>query len=304
MAKAKGEKLNRRVAFRIYEQANLFYRKIDQNGQMQMPESFDELLSSFNSSTTAVPGPHSMKDASLPDSQSLENDTLNVNISASGIAFTSQDSLQTGDYLMLRILLLSSMTAVLTCCKVVYCKPSNPYENNRYPYLIGAQFVNLTAEDTALLNAHIDRNKKQQWAVNGALLSLALFVLAMPDTAFGLLLGLVHHILEVVLHVLHLIFEYAEYNLDHVIEHAFHTDTHTTQVIVFYILITVGLIGLYFILRVVPRNCRRAGNNLIAFWCRKKASCLYYWGQQALVDRLKIIGVGVIAVAGYAYFGM
>ncbi|OAH99138.1 hypothetical protein A1353_21230 [Methylomonas methanica] len=297
MAKVNGEKLNRRVAFRIYEQANLFYRKIDQDRHMQVPENFDALLS--NSDLSDAAAPHA-----LPDSQSRENDTLNVNISASGIAFTSKDPLQAGDYLMLRILLLSSMTAIMTCCKVVYCKPSNPYENDRYPYLIGAQFINLTPEDTALLSKHIDRNKKQQWAVNGVLLSLALFVLAMPDAAFGLLMGLVHHIIEVVLHVIHLIFEYAEYSLDHVIEHAFHTDTHTTQVIVFYILCTVGLVGLYFLWRIVPRNCRRAGNSLIAFWCRKKASCLYFWGQQALVDKIKIVGIGVIAVTGYAYFGM
>ncbi|QBC29658.1 PilZ domain-containing protein [Methylomonas sp. LW13] len=297
MAKVNGKKLNRRVAFRIHEQANLFYRKLDHDGQMQAPENFHDLLGNSNPPDTVSP-------QALPDSQSQENDTLNVNISASGIAFTAQEPLQTGDYLMLRILLLSSMTAIMTCCKVVYCKPSNPYESDRYPYLIGAQFVNLTPEDTALLNKHIDKTKTQQRAVNGLLLSLALLILAMPDAAFGLLMGLIHHVLEVVLHVAHLMFEYAEYNLDHVIEHAFHTDTHTTQVIVFYILCTLGLVGLYFLWRVIPRNCRRAGNSLIAFWCRKKASCLYFWSQQALVDKIKIVGIGVIAVSGYAYFGM
>ncbi|CAD6872111.1 PilZ domain-containing protein [Methylomonas fluvii] len=297
MAKVNSKKLNRRVAFRIYEHANLFYRKIDQNRHGQALENFDSLLGNLDLSDAATPH-------ALPDSQSEENDTLNVNISASGIAFTSKDSLQAGDYLMLRILLLSSMTAITTCCQVVHCKPSNPYENDRYPYLIGAQFVNLTPEDTALLNKHIDKTKKQQRAVNGLLLSLALLVLAMPDAAFGLLMGLIHHVFEVVLHFIHLIFESAEYNLDHVIEHAFHTDTHTTQVIVFYILCALGLTGLYFVWRIVPHNCRRAGNGLIAFWCRKKASCLYFWSQQALVDKIKIVGIGVIAVSGYAYFGM
>ncbi|WP_165917825.1 MULTISPECIES: PilZ domain-containing protein [Methylomonas] len=297
MAKVNGKKLNRRVAFRIYEQANLFYRKLDHDGQLQAPENFDDLLSNVNPPDTVSP-------LTLPDSQSRENDTLNVNISASGIAFTSKDALQAGDYLLLRILLLSSMTAIMTCCKVVYCKPSNPYENDRYPYLIGAQFVNLTSEDTALLNKHIDRTKKQQWATNGLLLSLALLALAMPDTAFGLLMGLIHHVFEVVLHVVHLMFEYAEYNLDHVIEHAFHTDTHTTQVIVFYILCTVGLIGLYFLWRIVPRNCRRAGNSLIAFWCRKKASCLYYWGEQSLADKIKFVGLTLVAVGCYGYFAI
>ncbi|WP_157204105.1 PilZ domain-containing protein [Methylomonas methanica] len=119
MAKVNGEKLNRRVAFRIYEQANLFYRKIDRDRHMQAPENFDALLSNSDLSDAAAPD-------ALPDSQSRENDTLNVNISASGIAFTSKDSLQAGDYLMLRILLLSSMTAIMTCCKVVYCQTQQP----------------------------------------------------------------------------------------------------------------------------------------------------------------------------------
>jgi hypothetical protein len=297
MAKQNGKTLNRRVAFRIYEHANLFYRQIDQDGRTQAPENFDALLSNVDLSDAATLH-------ALPGSQSQENDTLNVNISASGIAFTSKDPLQAGDYLMLRILLLSSMTAIMTCCKVVYCKPGNPYENDRYPYLIGAQFVNLTPGDTALLSKYIDRNKKQQWAVNGVLLSLAALILAMPDAALGLLMGLVHYIFEVVLHVLHLIFEFAEYNLDHVIEHTFHTDTYPTQVIVFYILCTVGLIGIYFLWHIVPRNCRRAGNSLIAFWCHKKASCLYYWGEQSLVDKIKIVGLGIVVVACYGYFAI
>ncbi len=305
MARANGKKLNRRVAFRIYEPANLFYRKIDRAPQNEPAENFDSLLSGFNQPFIATPSSGSpVNEPALPDSQSQENDTLNVNISASGIAFTAQAPLQAGDYLMLRILLLSGMTAIMTCCEVVYCKPSNPYENDRYPYLIGARFVNLTAEDSALLSRYVNKKQKQQLAVNGLLLTLVLTALAMPDVAFGLLVGLAHHLLELALHMLHLVFEYAEYNLDHVIEHAFETDTYTTQIIVFYILCTIGLIGAYFLGRLIPSACRRAGNGLKVFWNRKKASCMYYWGEKALADKIKIVGLSILAIGCYAYFAI
>lgn len=291
IAMVKDKKLNRRVAFRIYEDANLFYQKIDIAQLAKSSASFDRLLS---------PDPNAQI-SMLPDSQCLENDTLNVNISASGIAFTSKERLLAGDYLMLRILLLSSMTTIMTCCKVVYCKSSNPYENNRYPHLIGAQFVNLKPEDSTVLSAHIERKKQQQRLLTGVVASVLIFILAIPDVAFEMLVGLLHHIVEVVLHVIHLMFEYAEYNLDHVIEHAFHTDTHATQVIVFYILVSVGLIGLFFLGRLLPRYFRRAGNSLIAYGCRKKASCLYIWGEQSSAGKIKIVGISLVLITAYTY---
>ncbi len=54
------------------------------------------------------------------------------------------------------------MTAVMTCCKVVYCKPSNPYEIDQYPHLVGARFVNLAATDRALLDNIVSKRRKYQ----------------------------------------------------------------------------------------------------------------------------------------------
>lgn len=306
MADLNSKKINRRIAFRIYEQANLFYHKIDPIEVIEPHENFDNILDSFTLSqptTQITPTPESIEQW-LPDSQSQESDTLNVNISSSGIAFTSQNKLEAGDYLMIRMLLLSSMTVIMTCCKVVYCKPSNPYETDRYPYLIGAQFVNLTAEDAALLHSHISKRKKQQRIVNGFILSFALVVLAVPGLIFDLLLGFCHHVLGVLLHIIHLGFEFVEYNLDHLIEHTFHTELHTTQVIAFYTMLSLGLAGLYLVWRIVPPAWNRLVNHQLAFWTRKKASFLYYWSEQTLADKIKIIGFSLAAIAGYIYFGM
>ena len=297
MAKANGKARNRRTAFRIYEQANLFYRKIDPEAPAESRDSFDDMLI-----RPAPPKPAAVE-AVLPNSQSLENDTLNVNISASGIAFTSQEKLYAGDYLLLRILLLSSMTVVMTSCQVVYCKPSNPYENDRYPYLIGARFVNLADADAALLLGYIEKKQKQQSIGNGVLLALAVAVLAMPGQALGLLMGLLHHLIEVVLHVAHLGFEVLESNLDHIAEHTFHTDTHETQVIVFYTIMSFAALGLYLLWRWVPPVLRRWLNSLAGYWQRKKASTLYFWGERSLEEKIKLVGITLAVIVGYGYLG-
>jgi PilZ domain len=299
--KVNENKPNRRVALRVYEQANLFYQKIALSQLHETQPSFDTILNGMARSQAdrgLTAGP------SFPHSQSQENDTLNVNISSSGIAFTCMDELKAGDCLMLRILFLSSMTAVLTCCKVVYCKPSNPYESNRHPYSIGAQFVNMTADDSELLDGHVGRRKKQQFAINGALIVLALAVLSAPAQAFGLLVGLAHHLLEIILHILHLAFEVVESGLDHFIEHHFHTGTHETQVIVFYVLVTVGLVALCFLGRKIPSAVVRLRKGLLLWWSRKKSSCFYFWGQQTDLDKIKIVGIGTAAIAGYIYISI
>jgi hypothetical protein len=291
------KKINRRVAFRIYERVNLFYHKINPAEVLAPIDDYRDML------TTHIK-PDSLGIDRLPISQSQENDALNVNISSTGMAFTCKEELQVGEYLMVRILLLSSMTVVMTCCQVVYRKPSNPYETDRYPYLIGTQFVNLTAEDTEILNKHVVRHKKQQAISYSLLLSLVLTVLAAPHMVFSFLLGLFHHLLVIILHILHLGFEFVEYNLDHFIEHTFHTELHTTQVIAFYTLLTLGIGILYLLWRVVPPAIQRLYKNQIAFWIRKKASVLYYWHGQTFADKIKIVGISAIAIAGYVYLGM
>jgi len=240
----------------------------------------------------------------FPGSRSQENATLNVNISASGIAFTCEELLQTNDHLMMRILLLPSMTEIVTCCKVVYCRPSNPFENDRHPFTVGAVFVNLTENDGALLNRHIERRRKQQWIVNSLLIALLLSVLASPEQAWSLIVDFSHHLLEIVLHLLHLGFEYLEMGLDHLIEHLFHTGLRETQIIVFYVMLTLGLLIAFFVLRALPRACRRWYQQSLLFCWRKQSSCLYYWSEQTLGEKIRLLGLSTAAVAGYVYLAM
>ncbi|MEQ1528956.1 MAG: PilZ domain-containing protein [Methylococcales bacterium] len=305
--KVKDKKLNRRVAFRVYEQVNLFYHKIDPSQITEAQSVTANSLNDLSFAQIAQPFtqvPRLSDETALPHSQSSENDTLNVNISSSGIAFTCKEELKPGDYLIIRIFLLSSMAVIMTCCKVVYCAASNPYENNRYPFLIGAHFVNMTTEDSELLDRYINKRKRRKLIINTLLLSLAAITLAVPDVVFGWLLAFLHHVLGVVFHMVYLLYEYAELGLDHVIEHFFHTGRQETQIAVFYILLAVGLAGLSILARIMPRICVRLFNSQLAFWSRKKASFLYFWGEQTLLNKVKIAGIGITAITCYGFFGI
>lgn len=305
--KVNSKKLNRRVAFRVYEQVNLYFHKVDSSQINEFRPGFDNSSSSLTLSPSAQSVAQitaQSAEQSLPNSQSRENDTLNVNISSSGIAFTCKEELNPGDYLVVRIFLLSSLTVIMTCCKVVYCKPSNPYEKNRYPHLIGAHFVNMTAEDSELLERYVASRKKQQMIASGLLLTLLMTILAMPDVFIDLFLDLCDQAIDLGLEALSIAYDYAGMGLDHVIEYLFETDRHKTQVIEFYTMITFGLVLLLGVLRHFPRFCAHLVNRLREFWFRKKASLLYFWGEQSLLNKVKIAGMGIVAMTCYGYFAI
>jgi len=113
-----------------------------------------------------------------------------------------------------------------------------------------------------------------------------------------------YHLLQIFLHILHLVFKSLEMSLDQVIEHLFHTGTHETQIIVFYVLVIFGLVALYFFGRMALSAFVRVRKRLLLYWSRKKASCLYFWGHQTLLDKIKIVGIGTTAIVGYIYFSI
>ena len=79
------------------------------------------------------------------------------------------------------------MTVVTVSCKVIYCKNSNPFEKDRYPYLIGVCFVNISPEDTELLNKYINKKRRQQFVFNSLLATLLVTVFVFPEIIFDFL---------------------------------------------------------------------------------------------------------------------
>lgn len=305
---------NRRVSFRIYDQVNLFYQKIDKQLLAELNPAFDNILNNHSFSTEferesqdsallLASQEKNLPDVMIPDFQVNDHGTCDVNISTSGMAFNCEDALKEGDYLVIKILLLPSKTTILTYCKVVYCKNSNPFES-QYPYLVGTHFINMKDEDRELLSKHVAKKKTQQLVVKGFILTTVITVIAMPGVAFGLILALFHFLFEYFLEFIHLAFEFVELNLDKLVEHLFDTDLHKTQVIVFYVIISFVLYGFYRLCRALPPFCQQCKKKQITYWSRKKGSWLFFWREQSLFNKLKLIVIGVAAITGYIFFGM
>jgi hypothetical protein len=113
--------------------------------------------------------------------------------------------------------------------------------------------------------------------VNVTYLLAVAAILVMPDAIFGLLLELAHLLLELT----HLAFELVESVLDHLVEHIFHTETRETQFIVFYIMVTLALGGLYFLWGIIQRLFSVLKNTIIAGFLKQKSQFLMYWMESA-----------------------
>ena len=114
-------------------------------------------------------------------------------------------------------------------------------------------------------------------------------VITMPDMVFGSLLELAH-----------ILFEFIEEILDKFVEHIFHTDRHQTQVIVFYLMMSIAFGCIYYLWRVLPPLCRQCKENLIAAWFWHKTRVFCYWQQQPLINKI----VFCLNLCGYNLLGL
>ncbi len=271
---------DRRRAFRIYEQVDLCYQKLDTLSELQNVDIHEPLQEALPHTTNG-----------LPESHAECNTTRNVNISSSGVSFTCQEALQPGDYLMLRILLLSDKTAITSCCKVVYCIPSNPYEPDRFPYTVGVQFVNLRPEDKNLLEQHIQHKRTFQtikWVIFSLLL---LFLIYEPELFIEELIGLSEILYEFILETAYYADEFINYLFSALLE-AMGLSKSATQIIGFYLQNTLYLaVAAYLLIKVIPNKIKSLFYRIERYIYRKKSSLGYFWSQAGWLKKTLIISV-------------
>ncbi|MDD5580254.1 MAG: PilZ domain-containing protein [Methylobacter sp.] len=181
---------DRRRFFRIDDEVNLFYKKIDKESLTEISHVTDNILG--NCSLSAALEAISQESALLlcrlershPDvvdylkiienkidllaqafimqsGQFREKDTRNANLSAAGLAFDSEEELKEGDYVEIKILLVSCMAIIVTYGKVIYCK-KNRSSGSRYPYIVGVDYINMKDQDRELLIKHVVKRQLQQ----------------------------------------------------------------------------------------------------------------------------------------------
>jgi hypothetical protein len=180
----------RRRFFRVDDEVNLFYQKIDEKMILEPSQLSGNILS--NCSLSAALDMVSQDSALLlnrlernqPDvadylklinakidllaqaimlqsDQFKENDTRNSNLSASGIAFESEQRLEIGDYLEIKMLLVHCVAVIVVYGRVVYCKDIQS-DDAQYPYLVGVDYVNMKEQDRELLIKHVVKKQLQQ----------------------------------------------------------------------------------------------------------------------------------------------
>lgn len=294
--------INRRRAFRIYEQVDLFYQKISPD---QSNEAFPHLSHAVTQSQTennSSSADDSAFNRQLPESHSQENDTKKVSISSSGISFTSKEELMAGDNLMIRVLLLSNMVRITTCCKVVYCNPSNPFESDLYPYQIGAHFVNLRPEEKTLLDNYVSKKRLRKIIVNSLITCFILIGLAFPEFIFDALLDQCFFLIDSILDMVGLMLDIISYSSDEAVEYFFHTELHETQIISFYIQLFLATIGVYLSFRVIRSILKSLFYRFRVFLYRKKWSLLYYWRGKTMLYKIAMISLAVFAILCYGMF--
>lgn len=107
---------------------------------------------------------------------------------------------------------------------------------------------------------------------------------------------------DVLLHALlavgHIAFEWFELGLEELIEHVFHTTRHQSQIIVFYLLLCLALLGMYWLWRALPRitGYLRAKRE----HCMADMSC--YWRECSSLQKAKLVTTCTIGVTGLCFW--
>lgn len=77
-----------------------------------------------------------------------------VNMSATGMAFNASETMEVGDMLELKILLMPSFTGILIYAEVVGCDQLESAEND-LPYLLRVNFSHMRESDQDILISHV-----------------------------------------------------------------------------------------------------------------------------------------------------
>jgi len=181
---------DRRRYFRIDDEVNLFYKKVDEKEINDFSYVSDDILSTSSLSAAMdmlaqeaqlILRRVERSDPDIADYLKLMDDKIdligralvmqgtnfteqsarNVNLSAAGLAFDCEEALQAGDFLEIKMLLTSCMAVIVTFVKVINCR-KNENPDSEFPYMIGVDYLNIKDQDRELLIKHVVKRQMQQ----------------------------------------------------------------------------------------------------------------------------------------------
>lgn len=182
--------LERRQFFRVDDEVNLIYKKIDETQVLEQSLNNENILGNYSLAAALDSISHEAASVlrrlehnctdiidyvkfldkkidllaqavMLQNSQFDRQNIRTANISASGIAFDCEEHLEKGAFLDIKVLLVNSMAVIAACGKVVYCR-QNTDRDSCFPYVVGVDYVNIRDQDHELLIKHVVRRQLQQ----------------------------------------------------------------------------------------------------------------------------------------------
>ncbi len=136
--------------------------------------------------------------------------------------------------------------------------------------------------------------------VIGSILFFIVTAIIFPDLLFGFILEIAHTLLE----LLHVLFELIEEFFDLAIEHLLGTGLHDTQVIVFYILLSIFAFGVYRLCLKVPSKYRKLKNSLFTAYDDCKMESQTYWQNLGTFKKIQWLVIGMSAFFIWIFFGI
>lgn len=133
-------------------------------------------------------------------------------------------------------------------------------------------------------------------------------MLTIPDMVIDLTTQLLHLVFELIFEVAHVTFEAVETMLDHLVEHLFHTGLHDTQVIVYYIIVSILAYPFYSLARIILRTLFRliksiptAYTSYKIKWLLLRQDISYFWQKLPFIVKLKwlLIATGALYLASF-----
>ena len=133
-------------------------------------------------------------------------------------------------------------------------------------------------------------------------LTLLSIIVFFPDVVFDLMIQTLQVLFEGLFELSHLLFEGIESVLDHIVEVLFETELHSTQTIVFYILLSIGIYLVYRVGRMVMRlfrKCQKAWND---FRAEHQLNVVGYWRGLTVLEKVKWVLISILLIYLYTLY--
>ena len=131
---------------------------------------------------------------------------------------------------------------------------------------------------------------------NWLIAALALLALVFFDLVFAVLISALHLPFE----VLHIAYEWLELGIEHMVEHLFHTSRHNSQIITFYILVSLAGTALYRLYLALPQLVRRLRERTVTARANWTSAWQEYWLSLGWRDKFGLYS----AAAGLLYLSL